>query len=159
MRLRSDVFRNRTRRVDATGRNGHAARAGAPVNDLGWEIYPAGLAAAAERVARAGAPVLVTEHGFADAADSFRPRALVESLAALGRAIERGAPVLGYLHWTLMDNFEWAEGWRAHFGLYRVDALADPAGRARTRSAEVLARIARSNEITAETAAQAGARL
>ncbi len=147
------------RTVDATGGSGHAARAGAEVNDLGWEIFPAGLAAAAERAASAGAPVLVTEHGFADAADAFRPRALVESLAALGRAIERGAPVLGYLHWTLMDNFEWAEGWRAHFGLYRVDALVDPCGRARTRSADLLARIAGSNEISAETAAEAGTRL
>ncbi len=147
------------RTVDASGRSGHAARAGAQVNDLGWEIFPAGLAAAARRAASAGAPVLVTEHGFADAADSFRPRALVESLAALGRAIARGAPVLGYLHWTLMDNFEWAEGWRARFGLYRVDALADPAGRTRTRSADLLARIAKSNEITTETAAAAGARL
>lgn len=147
------------RTVDATGRTGHAALPGAPVNDLGWEIFPAGLGAAAGRAASAGAPVLVTEHGFADAADAFRPRALVESLAALGRTLERGVPVLGYLHWTLMDNFEWAEGWRAHFGLYRVDALADPEGRTRTRSADVLARIAKANAITAEIAAEAGARL
>jgi beta-glucosidase len=147
------------RTVDATGRSSHGARPGAPVNDLGWEIFPDGLGIAAERVAATGAPVLVTEHGFADAADAFRPRALVESLATLGRSIESGTPVIGYMHWTLMDNFEWAEGWGARFGLYRVDALAEPTGRTRTRSAEVLARIARANAITAETAAVAGARL
>ncbi len=148
-----------TRRTADSIRSSRGALQGAPVSDLGWEIYPAGLAAAAERVAAAGAPVLVTEHGFADAADRFRPQALVESLAGLGRAIERGVPVLGYLHWSLMDNFEWAEGWRAHFGLYRVDALADPTGRVRTRSADLFARIARANAITEEIAAEAGARL
>jgi beta-glucosidase len=147
------------RTADALGRNGHGARPGVPVTDLGWEIFPQGLGLAVRRAAAAGAPVLVTEHGFADAADALRPRALLESLAALGRAIEHGADVLGYLHWTLMDNFEWAEGWRARFGLYRVDALADPQGRERTRSAELYARVIRANALDPATAAEAGARL
>ena len=144
--------------VDAVGRTPHVARDGAEVTDLGWEIYPDGLALAARRAQLTGAPVLVTEHGFADAADAKRPRALVESLAALGRQAERGLPVLGYLHWSLMDNFEWAEGWHGRFGLYRVDALNDPAGRARTLSAEVFARIARANAVTAEVMTGVGAR-
>ena len=134
--------------VDAAGKVPHVARRGAQVTDLGWEVYPEGLALAARRAALTGAPVLVTEHGFADAADALRPLALVESLAALGREIERGLPVLGYLHWSLMDNFEWAEGWRGRFGLYRVDAARNPEGRERTRSAEVFAGIARANTVT-----------
>ena len=73
------------------------------------------------RVGRLGLPVLVTEHGFADARDAFRPRALVESLLHLARAIERGVDVRGYFHWSLMDNFEWADGYHGRFGLYRVD--------------------------------------
>lgn len=137
----------------------HVTRRGAPVNDLGWEVWPRGLAAAAERATACGAPVLVTEHGFADAADAFRPRALVESLVHLAGSIERGTRVLGYLHWSLMDNFEWADGYRGRFGLERVD-FADPA-RPRTPrgSADVLARIARVNAVERALTAEVGARV
>jgi len=143
--------------VDAAGRKPHMARPGAAVTDLDWEVYPEGIGLAARRAARTGVPVLVTEHGFADAADRLRPRALVESLATLGREIESGTPVLGYLHWSLMDNFEWAEGWRARFGLYRMDPQRDPEGRERTRSADVYSRIVRANAIAPEVAAEVGA--
>jgi len=145
-------------KVDALGKTPHVTRAGAPVTDLGWEIYPEGLARAATRAAATGLPVLVTEHGFADATDALRPRALVESLAALAGAMDRGARVVGYLHWSLLDNFEWADGWGARFGLYRVDALADPASRERTRSAETFSRIVQANAILPDLAAEAGAR-
>jgi beta-glucosidase len=147
-------------RVRAFARVPHVARRGAPVTDLGWEIWPAGLARAARRGAAAtGAPVLITEHGFADARDALRPRALAESLLELGRAIEGGTPVLGYLHWSLMDNFEWAEGYAGRFGLERVD-FADPA-RPRTPrpSAGLLARIARANAIDEAVVRDAGAGL
>ncbi len=136
--------------VDAAGRTPHVARRGAAVTDLDWEIYPQGLALAARRAALAGVPVLVTEHGFADATDRFRPRAIVDSLASLGREIDRGVNVLGYLHWSLMDNFEWADGWHPRFGLYRVDTMKDPDGRERTESAEVYSRIVRANAIEAD---------
>ena len=144
-------------RVRMFSRVPRVCRRGAPANDLGWEVWPEGLGQAARRVAETGAPVLVTEHGFADAADRIRPRALVESLLALGRAIEAGTPVLGYLHWSLMDNFEWAEGYEGRFGLERVD-FADPA-RPRTPrpSAHLYARIARANAIEAALAAEVGA--
>ncbi len=145
--------------VDGAGKVPHVARRGAPQTDLGWEIYPEGLARAVRRAAAPGIPVFVTEHGFADAHDSLRPRALVESLAALGREIARGARVLGYLHWSLMDNFEWADGWGARFGLYRVDPRTDPEARLRTRSAVLYARIIAERGITPEIAREAGARI
>ncbi len=135
----------------------HVLRPGAPHNDLGWEIHPLGFEDAIVRAfGTAGAPVLVTENGFADATDAFRPRALVEHVLAMGRAIGRGATVLGYLHWSLLDNFEWADGYHARFGLYRVD-FQDPARtRTRTRSAELFARIARANAVPSEVATAAG---
>jgi beta-glucosidase len=144
-------------RVRMFARIPHVARRGAPLNDLGWEVWPAGLGEAARRAAGTGAPVLVTEHGLADAADALRPRALVESLLGLGRAIEAGTPVIGYLHWSLMDNFEWAEGYEGRFGLEHVD-FDDPA-RPRTprRSAGILTRIARANAIDEDLAREVGA--
>ena len=145
--------------VRALGGDPHVARRGAEHTDLQWEIYPRGLEEAAVRVARLGAPVLITEHGFADAADRFRPRALIESLRHLGRALDRGAKVIGYLHWSLIDNFEWSDGFAPRFGLYAVDR-ADPAlPRRRTRSAELYARVVKANAITPEVAAEAGAAL
>jgi len=144
-------------RVRSFARVPRVARRGAPLNDLGWEVWPAGLAAAARRAAVARAPVLVTEHGLADATDALRPRALVESLLGLRRAIEAGTPVIGYVHWSLMDNFEWTEGYEGRFGLERVD-FDDPA-RPRTprRSAGILARIARANAIEEDLVREVGA--
>ncbi len=143
-------------RVRGLSRTPRVAAAGAVRNDLGWEVWPAGLAAAARRAAGTGVPVLVTEHGVADAADAVRPRALVASLLALGRAIAGGTPVLGYLHWSLMDNFEWAEGYAGRFGLEHVDFTAPDRPRTPRRSAAVLARIARANGIEAGLARELG---
>jgi beta-glucosidase len=142
--------------VRATGAEPHIARRGAPVTDLKWEIYPRGLEEATVRLGRLGRPVLITEHGFADAHDSFRPRALVDGLIHLGRAIDRGTRVLGYLHWSLMDNFEWADGFGPRFGLYRMDFEKPDRPRQRTRSAEVYSRIARANGIDQRVVAEVG---
>jgi beta-glucosidase len=135
----------------------HVARRGAPLTDLGWEIHPRGFEEALVHAhAVTGVPVLVTENGFADARDAFRPRALVEHLLHLGRAIDRGADVIGYLHWSLLDNFEWADGYHGRFGLYRVDFDQPDKPRHRTRSAELFARVARANAVTNQAAAEAG---
>ncbi len=106
--------------------------------------------------AESGAPVLVTENGFADRADAFRPRALVEYLLAMGRAMDRGARVIGYLHWSLMDNFEWAEGFRPRFGLYGVEHDHPGGPRVRRRSADHFARHARAHAIGADVVAEVG---
>jgi len=66
-------------------------------------------------------PVFVTENGIYDADDSQRPGFLVDHLHAVKRAMDRGADVRGYFHWSLVDNFEWAEGWHTPFGLIHVD--------------------------------------
>ncbi len=122
---------------------------GAPVNDLGWEIYPEGLARMVRAdFARYGKPIYVTENGIADATDARRPAFLVEHLAVVARLIREGLPVKGYFNWTLMDNFEWAEGYAAKFGLVETD-FATQERRPRA-SARLYAEIAERREIPAE---------
>ncbi|MFN8589716.1 MAG: family 1 glycosylhydrolase [Candidatus Eisenbacteria bacterium] len=143
--------------VKAFAPDPHVVPRGAPCNDLGWELWPDGLRLALHAAARAGRPVLVTENGVADAHDTLRPGAIVAFAEAMHRAIAEGVDVRGYLHWSLLDNFEWAEGWHGRFGLYGVDPAAPNAPRVRRRSAEVLARLARANAVTDDVRAAARA--
>ncbi|MBI4868667.1 MAG: family 1 glycosylhydrolase [Candidatus Wallbacteria bacterium] len=95
---------------------------GCPTNDLGWEIYPEGFYRVLVGAWKDyGLPILVTENGVADGSDSKRSQFLLRHLQAMARAMKEGVPVLGYMHWSLMDNFEWAEGFWPRFGLFRVD--------------------------------------
>jgi beta-glucosidase len=112
------------------------------------EIYPAGLHHFLMRLATYGKSLYVTENGMADAADEIRPGFLLTHLAALLRAIRQGVDVRGYYYWTLVDNYEWVEGWTTRFGLIGLE----PATQERTprRSAELYAAIARANAITEE---------
>ncbi len=66
-------------------------------------------------------PILVTENGVADPTDSIRSAYLEDHLHAVKRARSNGIPVLGYCYWSLLDNFEWHEGYSMHFGLFAVD--------------------------------------
>jgi beta-glucosidase len=92
-----------------------------PMSLMGWEVYPAGLKAVIERLARYGLPVLVTENGVATDDESLRREFLRGHLKSLAEALEGGVNVIGYLYWSLMDNFEWALGTRPRFGLAEVD--------------------------------------
>jgi beta-glucosidase len=115
---------------------------GAAVSDLGWEIYPRGLGQVVRTWARRSRlPVYVTENGIADASDAKRGPFLEAHLAELGRAIADGVDVRGYYHWSLLDNFEWAEGYGARFGLVEVDTATQE--RRPRPSAQLYARIAR----------------
>jgi beta-glucosidase len=107
-------------------------RSGVPRTDLNWEIVPDDLTALLLRLHRdyPGVPLLITENGAVfndepgpDGAvhDTRRTAFLHAHLAAVHRAIEAGAPVQGYFHWSLIDNFEWAMGYRPRFGLVHVD--------------------------------------
>jgi len=115
---------------------------GAELSDVGWEIYPQGLGQIVRRWARqSGLPIYVTENGIADASDSKRGPFLVRHLAELARAIADGVPVRGYFHWSLLDNFEWSEGYRPRFGLVEVDYATQE--RRPRESARLYSRIAR----------------
>jgi len=131
------------------------SRPGAEVSDAGrhgpyGEIYPEGLYQAVARAARLGKPVIITENGLPDADDDQRPRFLLTHLSQVHRAINDGYPVLGYYHWSLLDNFEWADGWALRFGLIAFDERTGE--RRMRRSGELYAEIAKSNTVTPEMA-------
>ncbi|MEU4155198.1 family 1 glycosylhydrolase [Actinoplanes sp. NPDC026670] len=95
---------------------------GVPRNQMGSAIEPLSLAGAVRYAhAMTGRPVLVTEHGMATPDDTLRDAFLAPALEGLHRAMADGVPVLGYLHWTLLDNFEWIFGYAFHYGLHEVD--------------------------------------
>lgn len=127
---------------------------GSAYNDAGVahdaeEIYPAGLYRALKAVyrqTRGNKPLYITENGFRDAEDSRRPQALLEHLAMLHRAISEGIPVRGYLHWSLLDNFEWLEGWGTHLGLVALNPLTQE--RTPRGSFSLFGEICRANAIT-----------
>lgn len=90
-----------------------------PVNDLGWEISPAGLVEVLRRYhQRFQLPIYLTENGTADRADAFRARYLYDHLRA---AATSGLPIERYYHWTFIDNWEWAEGETGRFSLVELD--------------------------------------
>lgn len=93
-----------------------------PLNDLGWYMEPEGLYPLLLRVwTRYKKPIFVTENGVADADDAHRRWWLEETIVAMERALSEGVDLRGYLHWSLLDNFEWAYGWWPKFGLVEVD--------------------------------------
>jgi beta-glucosidase len=94
---------------------------GRPITDFGWDIYPEGMGTVLDETAVYGLPMLITENGLADAADVNRARFLLEHLYQVGWAMQRGDPVIGYTHWALVDNFEWANGFCPRFGLLGYD--------------------------------------
>jgi beta-glucosidase len=91
--------------------------------------------------------VIVTENGIADDADRMRAAYLLSHLTAVQRAIADGVPVRGYFHWTAMDNFEWAEGYSAKFGLIACDPQTQE--RRLRPSARLYAEICRTNTLPA----------
>jgi beta-glucosidase len=101
------------------GRERHAPRADTP--SFMGEFRPEGLHDWALRLKAFRKPVIVTENGLLENEERERPAYLLRALAALHRAMAEKVEVLGYFHWSLLDNFEWTLGYRARFGLIQVD--------------------------------------
>jgi beta-glucosidase len=124
---------------------------GAPRSDAGrdgnsyGEIYPMGLYRVLRRVARLGLPIYITETGLPDADDDQRPQFIIDHLAVVHQAIGEGIDVRGVFLWTLLDNFEWSEGWGLRFGLYALDQGSGE--RRLRRSGALYAAITRANAI------------
>jgi beta-glucosidase len=100
---------------------GNKVSPGEIMTDMEYTIYPEGFYRAIKRVAVLGVPVIVTENGIADHRDDRRELFIRRNLYALSRAIREGYDVRGYFYWSLLDNFEWNEGYEMKFGLYRTD--------------------------------------
>jgi beta-glucosidase len=119
---------------------------GGPVNSTGAEIYAPSLAGSVRFAHGAtGCPIMVTEHGAGTTDDAVRAALIPAALHDLKVAMDDGVPVKGYVHWSLVDNFEWISGYKVKFGLHSFD----PVTFARTPkpSAAVYGRIARANAL------------
>ena len=110
---------------------------------MGWEIYPRGLAGVLQRYSRMGLPLFITENGIATEDDELRCQFLREHVEVLANALDNGIEVLGYLHWSLIDNFEWSMGTGPRFGLVALDYATQV--RTPRQSAEFFAGICRHN--------------
>ena len=92
-------------------------------NDLGWEVYPEGLTHVLGRVQReyTTLPIYVTENGITEGDDARRVAFYEKHLLALKAAFDAGVDVRGFFAWSLLDNYEWAEGYSPRFGLVHTD--------------------------------------
>jgi beta-glucosidase len=119
---------------------------GAPTAQTGWEIYPEALEHTVRLAAeRTGRPVMVTENGLATIDDDARREYTHGALSGLARAMADGVDVRGYLHWTLLDNFEWTSGFKITFGLIAFEP--NTFERTVKPSARWLGEIARANRL------------
>ena len=95
---------------------------GAETTQMDYEYYPQGLEHVIRKVAEDfHGELIVTENGIATSDDTRRIDFIREALDGIGRCIADGLPVKGYLHWSLLDNFEWQKGYAMTFGLVGVD--------------------------------------
>jgi beta-glucosidase len=92
------------------------------LSDVNWDLQPQDIEFVLERLhEKYHLPLLVTENGLADGEDLYRQWWIKETIVAMQSAMKRGVNLVGYLHWSLMDNFEWAYGKWPRFGLVAVD--------------------------------------
>ena len=93
-----------------------------PKTDMGYELYPQGIKDIIKNVwKRYKTPIIVTENGVADEEDKVRIKYILKILESLSISVSEGVKLKGYFHWSLMDNFEWAEGFKPRFGLYSTN--------------------------------------
>jgi beta-glucosidase len=119
---------------------------GAATMQTGWEVYPEALGHTVRLAAeQAGVPVLITENGMATDDDAARLAYTRAALEGLSQCLQDGIDVRGYIHWTLLDNFEWNAGFSKTFGLIAVDR--ETFARSVKASAGWLGQVARRNEL------------
>ncbi len=91
-------------------------------NCLGWEVYPKGLYEVCRVVYKKyKKPIMITENGICTDNDFQRIKFIKEHIYYLKKAVKEGIKILGYVYWSFLDNYEWAEGFGPRFGLVEVD--------------------------------------
>ncbi len=109
------------------------------------DVHPRGLYEFLLELSSYRKPIYITENGIFDLRDETQPRYLISHLREVHRAIADGASVRGYFWWSLVDNFEWAEGYSPHFGLFANDLETQT--RIPRVTAEIYARVAQENTV------------
>ncbi|MBE2199312.1 MAG: glycoside hydrolase family 1 protein [Anaerolinea sp.] len=126
---------------------------GAIVSDGNYgEVYPEGLFWAIKTVLKYDKPIYITENGVPDVADGIRPSYILTHLREIWRAISFCFPVMGYYHWSLVDNFEWDRGWTQRFGLIALDP--ETQARQLRASGSLYTEICTQNQINSDMAAR-----
>jgi beta-glucosidase len=119
------------------------------VEEMNYEYNPPGLYEVLREYTQRypGLPMVVSEAGIATENGKRRAENVVRALEQIERARVEGSDIRGYYHWSLFDNFEWAEGFLPRFGLYKVDYSTY--ARTPTEGARVLGQIAGSRTLSA----------
>ena len=112
------------------------------------EAFPPAITHAAQAYSQLNVPLYITENGVPDREDRIRPWLLTESIRTVRKAISKGTDVRGYFHWSLVDNFEWCEGWKLRFGLFALDEITQV--RSKRFSADLYREIVKANGLTDE---------
>lgn len=119
---------------------------GAELTQMGYEFYPEALENTVRLASKeTGVPVIVTENGVATDDDSRRVEYIQRALLGVKRCLDDGLDVRGYIHWSLLDNFEWIFGYGPKFGLVAVDRQTQK--RTLKPSAHMLGDIAKRNSL------------
>lgn len=111
--------------------------------DLKVEIYPKGIYYLVKMFRKYKLPIYITENGVDDPIDDKRKEFIEKNLKWLHRGLEEKIDIKGYLHWSLIDNFEWQEGFEPKYGLFEVNYQTQQ--RKIRPSAEFYAEIAKKN--------------
>ena len=119
-----------------------------PASDLGCDIFPEGIFHVLNQLRRYNKTVFITENGIADAEDRRRAKYIVEHLKQVKKSIDAGVDVKGYFYWSLLDNFEWSEGFGPKFGLVEIES--GTLARKIKPSARIYEKICRSNSLENE---------
>lgn len=115
-------LQNYTRSV--YGPNGiEASPQGVALTQMDYEVYPEALEHVIRKVSGElpGMPIMITENGIGTSDDKQRIKFIKVAMDGVKNCIKDGIPVIGYCHWSLMDNFEWQKGYQMTFGLCAVD--------------------------------------